>query len=92
MTHHRALPGNGQAALSARSVGKVLLSMAKPVLTDIEPASRQLTALGRATMARLDTVPGGDRVRAVLQLLGFFDQEEEAGGGDKDGGGAGAAA
>lgn len=36
-------------------------------------------------MARLDTVPGGERVRSVLRLLGFIedqsDEKEGAGGG-----------
>lgn len=70
-----------QAALAERSVGKTLLALLKPLLSDVEPSSRQLTALSRASLARLDTVPGGERVRAALRLLGFLEEEEEEEGG-----------
>lgn len=62
-------------------MGKTLLALLKPLLSDVEPSSRQLTALGRASLARLDTVPGGERVREWLRLLGF----EEEGDGEGDG-------
>lgn len=70
-------PCNTQAALAERSVGKTLLALLKPLLSDVEPSSRQLTALSRASLARLDTVSGGERVRAALRLLGFLEEEEE---------------
>jgi hypothetical protein len=54
----------------------------------LEPASRQLTAIGRATLAQLDTVPGvGEKVRSTLGLLGFV--EDEQGGGEEEGEGSG---
>ena len=72
-----------QPALAARSVGQTLLALLKPLLSDVEPSSLQLTALSRASMARLDTMPGGERVRSVLRLLGFL-EEGEGGGGKGD--------
>lgn len=72
-----------QPALAERSVGKTLLALLKPLLSDVEPSSRQLTALSRASLARLDTVPGGERVRSALLLLGFLDEEETEGDGEK---------
>ncbi len=77
----RPHPHKPQPALAARSVGKTLLALLQPLLSDVEPSSRQLTALTRASMARLDTVPGaGASVRSALQLLGFLDDEGAVGG------------
>lgn len=59
-------------------MGRTLLALLKPLLGDVEPSSRQLTALSRASLARLDTVPGGEKVRSWLQLLGFLEEEGEA--------------
>jgi hypothetical protein len=51
----------------------------KPLFTDLEPATRQLTAIGRATLVQLDTVPGvGEKVRSTLRLLGFLEDEQGA--------------
>ncbi|EWM29761.1 hypothetical protein Naga_100022g36 [Nannochloropsis gaditana] len=64
-------------AICRRSVGGSALALLKPIWKDMEPATRQLTAVSRATLARLDTIPGGERVRSMLQLLGFLEDDAE---------------
>ncbi|TFJ83794.1 hypothetical protein NSK_004896 [Nannochloropsis salina CCMP1776] len=64
-------------AICRRSVGGSALALLKPILKDMEPATRQVTAISRATLARLDTIPGGERVRSMLQLLGFLEDDAE---------------
>lgn len=82
------LPTPKQEALGRRSVGGSVAALLKPLFTDLEPASRQLTAIGRATLAQLDTMPGvGEKVRSTLRLLGFV--EDEQGGGEEEGEGSG---
>ena len=76
-----------QEALGRRSVGGSVAALLKPLFIDLEPASRQLTAISRATLAQLDTVPGvGEKVRSTLRLLGFV--EEEQGAGEEEGEGS----
>ncbi len=70
------LPGLREA-LGRRSVGGAVAALLKPLFSDLEPATRQLTAITRATLAQLDTLPGGGSVRSTLRLLGFLDDEEE---------------
>lgn len=65
-----------QDALARRSISGALAALLKPFFSDLEPATRQMTAIGRATLARLDTVPGGESIRSTLQLLGFVDEAE----------------
>jgi len=68
-----------QEALGRRSVGGSVAALLKPLFTDLEPATRQITAFGRATLAQLDTVPGvGEKVRSTLRLLGFLEDEQGA--------------
>jgi hypothetical protein len=66
-----------QEAICRRSVGGSALALLKPILKDMEPATRQVTAISRATLARLDTIPGGERVRSMPQLLGFLEDDAE---------------
>lgn len=74
--HLNSLPPT-QEALGRRSVGGSVAALLKPLFTDLEPATRQLTAIGRATLAQLDTVPGvGEKVRSTLRLLGFLEEGE----------------
>jgi hypothetical protein len=78
-THPFSLYPTQQEALGRRSVGSSVAALLKPLFTDLEPATRQLTAIGRATLAQLDTVPGvGEKVRSTLRLLGFLEDEQGA--------------
>lgn len=70
------LPGLKEA-LGRRSVGGSAAALLKPLFKDLEPTTRQLTAIGRASLAELDTVPGvGEKVRSTLRLLGFLEDEQ----------------
>lgn len=76
-----SLPPNShpiqQEALGRRSVGGSVAALLKPLFKDLEPTTRQLTAIGRASLAELDTVPGvGEKVRSTLRLLGFLEDEQ----------------